>query len=72
MDDKEPIAPQPDPIPKKPRGPTCTIPEAGRYYFKKGRAASYALAKGGHIPTIRLGSRYVVPVSVLDRLVNGE
>jgi excisionase family DNA binding protein len=37
-----------------------TIEEAGRR-LGLGRAASYAHAKAGHIPTVKLGNRTLVP-----------
>jgi hypothetical protein len=63
---------QPEQPRKKPRGPTCSIPEAGWYYFGLGRAASYAAAKRGTIPVIKDGERYRAIVAKLDRMVSGE
>ena len=42
--------------------------EAGRK-LGIGRAAAYAHAKAGHIPTIRLGNRMLVPKAALKRLL---
>jgi excisionase family DNA binding protein len=36
------------------------------------RAAAYAHAKAGHIPTIRLGNRMLVPKAKLQRLIEGS
>ncbi len=45
-----------------------TVPEAGQI-LGIGRAASYAAAKRGEIPTIRIGGRIVVPTAALRRLL---
>lgn len=50
----------PDPYKK----PTITVPEAGALLGLK-RAASYAAAHRGEIPTIRIGRRLVVPTAKL-------
>ncbi len=39
-----------------------SVPDAGRY-FGLGRDSSYAAAKRGDIPTIRIGRRLVVPTA---------
>lgn len=44
-----------------------SVPEAGEL-FRLGRAASYAAAKRGDLPTIRLGRRVWVPVPALQEL----
>jgi len=46
---------------------TLPIPEAGRKYFGLGRNASYAAAKRGDIPTIRVGRLLRAPVVALER-----
>jgi len=46
---------------------TLSVPEAGRRYFGVGRNASYAAAKRGDIPTIRLGRLLRAPVAALER-----
>jgi hypothetical protein len=46
---------------------TLPVPEAGRRYFDLGRNASYAAAKRGDIPTIRMGRLLRVPVIALER-----
>jgi hypothetical protein len=53
---------QNEPTPK-----TLTVPEAGRIYFNLGRAASYAAAKKGDIPVLRIGRALRVPIVALDR-----
>jgi hypothetical protein len=45
---------------------TITIPEAGRMYFGLSRNASYAAARRGDIPTIRIGKLLRVPVRALE------
>jgi hypothetical protein len=44
------------------------IPEAGERYYGLSRAASYAAAKRGDIPVIKVGRRLVVPVGRLKQL----
>jgi hypothetical protein len=41
---------------------TLSVPEAGKRYFGIGRAAAYAAAANGTIPTIRVGGLLRVPV----------
>jgi hypothetical protein len=48
---------------------TISIPQAGRLYFGLGRNGSYAAAKRGDIPTLRVGNRYRVPVRAMDRII---
>lgn len=45
-----------------------SIEEAGRK-LGLGRAAAYAHAKAGHIPTLKLGNRTLVPKAALARLL---
>jgi len=42
----------------------------GRRYFNIGRAASYAAAANGEIPTIRVGGLLRVPVRAMERLLD--
>jgi hypothetical protein len=46
---------------------TLTIPEAGEMYFGLSRNASYAAAKRGDIPTIRIGKLLRVPIRALEQ-----
>jgi len=46
---------------------TLSVAEAGEMYFDLGRNASYAAAKRGDIPTIRVGRLLRVPVAAMDR-----
>jgi hypothetical protein len=48
---------------------TLSVPVAGREYFDLSRGASYAAAKRGFIPTIRIGGRIRVPIIVLERML---
>lgn len=48
-----------------------SVPEAAEA-LGIGRSHAYELAKRGEIPTLRLGSRLVVPVAALDRMLNGD
>jgi hypothetical protein len=48
------------------------IPHAGKKYLGLGRSASYAAAKAGIIPTIRVGARKrLVPAVELAKLLGG-
>ena len=49
---------------------TLSVPEAGKRYFGIGRAASYAAATTGDIPTIRVGGLLRVPVRAMERLLD--
>src|SRR5262245_66593830 len=51
----------------RPEPKTLSVPEAGRRYFGLGRNASYAAAKRGEIPTIRVGRLLRAPVVALER-----
>jgi hypothetical protein len=50
---------------------TLTVPAAGRIYFSLSRAASYAAASRGDLPTIRIGRALRVPVVALERMLDG-
>ena len=47
---------------------TLTVEEAA-HVLGVGRNAAYAAVRDGSIPTIRIGTRYVVPRAALDRLL---
>jgi hypothetical protein len=51
---------------------TLSVPEAGMRYFGLARNASYAAAKRGEIPTIRIGGVIRVPIIRLERMLSGE
>lgn len=51
---------------------TITVPEAGMRYFGLSRNASYAAAKRGEIPTIRIGKLYRVPVHLMEKMVGAS
>jgi hypothetical protein len=48
---------------------TIDIPTAGRVFLGIGRCASYAAAKRGEIPTIRVGRLKRVPVAAMRRML---
>ena len=48
---------------------TLSVPEAGKQYFDLAKNASYAAAKCGQIPVIKIGGRLRVPVVALERLL---
>lgn len=45
-----------------------SVPSAGQA-LGLGRNASYEAAKRGHLPTIKIGRRLVVPVEALKRML---
>jgi len=49
---------------------TMTIPEAGKQYFSLSRNGSYAAAKRGDIPTIRIGKLLRVPIRALEQMLD--
>jgi hypothetical protein len=48
---------------------TLTVPEAGRRYFDLSPATSWAAAKRGDIPTIRIGKLIRVPIVAMERML---
>jgi len=49
---------------------TISVPKAGAKYFGFGRDASYAAAKRGDLPVIRIGRRLRVSVPALERMLD--
>ena len=49
---------------------TLSVPDAGLQYFGLGRNASYAAAKRGDLPTIRLGKILRVPIRALEQMLD--
>jgi hypothetical protein len=49
---------------------TLTIPEAGKLYFGLSRNGSYAAARRGDIPVIRIGKLLRVPIRALEQQLN--
>ena len=45
---------------------TMSVPEAGKVYFNLGRNASYAAARRGEIPVIKVGGLKRVPVIAME------
>jgi hypothetical protein len=56
-------------VPNAEETPVVSVPEGGRILANLGRAASYAAAQRGELPTIRVGRRLVVPVARLRALL---
>ncbi len=50
---------------------TVTMPEAAKL-LGIGRNTAYEAARRGEIPIVRIGKRLLVPVSALDRLLDGS
>jgi hypothetical protein len=48
---------------------TLTVEEAGRRYFGMSRSRSYAAAKMGFFPTVKVGRRIYVPVIAIERML---
>jgi hypothetical protein len=48
---------------------TLDVPVAGKRYFGLSRNASYAAAKRGELPVIKIGGRLRVPVIALERML---
>jgi hypothetical protein len=49
--------------------PTATVPNVGRIVYDLCRNASYAAAKKGDIPTIKVGGKYFVPTAALRKIL---
>ena len=49
--------------------PTLPVAEAGRLLFDVGPAASYAAARNGDIPTIKIGRKLFVPTWALRKMI---
>jgi hypothetical protein len=49
--------------------PTMSVPAAGRKFFGLSRNGSYAAARRGEIPTIKIGSRVFAVVSGIERRI---
>jgi hypothetical protein len=49
---------------------TLTIPEAGMTYFGLSRNGSYAAARRGDIPTIKIGRLLRVPIRALEAILD--
>ena len=43
--------------------PSTDVPTAGREFYGLGVSASYAAARRGDIPTLRIGGKLIVPVA---------
>jgi excisionase family DNA binding protein len=59
------------PIPKSSRRMTYTVEEVAEL-LGLGRNTAYVAVRNGNIPAIKIGGRYVIPKSVIDKLLNGE
>jgi hypothetical protein len=52
--------------------PTASVPDVGRVCYGLCRNASYAAAKKGDIPTIKIGGSVLVPTSALRKQLGIE
>ena len=53
-----------------PQPMTISVPAAGRFYLGIGKDASYAAAKRGDIPVIKIGRLLRVPVAAMQRMLD--
>jgi hypothetical protein len=51
------------------RRPTMSVVEAGRTFFGLGEGASYAAARAGEIPCVRIGNRWFACVGAIERMI---
>ena len=49
---------------------TISVPDAGKRYYGLSRNGSYAAARRGEIPTIKVGRLKRVPVRALERILD--
>ena len=49
---------------------TLTIPEAGKTYFGLSRNGSYAAARRGEIPVVKIGKLLRVPTRALEAMLD--
>jgi len=56
---------------REPERKTYDVPEAGKM-AGLGKAASYAAARRGEIPTIKIGGRVFVPAQKWNAILAGE
>jgi hypothetical protein len=52
--------------------PTASVPEVGRICFGLARNASYAAAKSGQIPTVKMGGKIRAVTAPLARMLGIE
>jgi hypothetical protein len=52
--------------------PTARVPEVGRVCFGLSEKGSYDAARGGSIPTIKIGGQYFVSTTVLRQMLGLE
>lgn len=48
---------------------TMSVPQAGKVYFGLGRDASYAAAKAGQIPIIKIGGKVRAIVPAIEAML---
>lgn len=48
---------------------TIDVPSAGRLYYGLSRGGSYAAARRGEIPTIKIGRLLRVPVAAMEKMI---
>jgi hypothetical protein len=47
---------------------TCPVPVAGKRFFGMSKSGSYAAARRGHIPTIRVGGKVLANIRAIERM----
>ena len=50
---------------------TMSVPEAGYDYYELGKNGSYAAAKRGDIPTVKVGRLLRVPIEAMEKKLRG-
>jgi hypothetical protein len=63
MSKEDPTSPQAD------ETKTMSVPKAGKIFFGLGRDASYAAAKTGQIPAIKIGGKVRAVVPAIERML---
>jgi hypothetical protein len=47
---------------------TCPVPEAGKRFFGMSVSGSYAAARRGDLPTVRIGRKVLANVRAIERM----
>ena len=49
---------------------TTSVPKAGKDYLGLSRGASYAAARRGDVPVVKIGRKLRVPIAAMKRLLD--
>jgi hypothetical protein len=47
---------------------TCPVPEAGKRFFGMSKSGSYAAARRGDLPTVRVGGKVLANIPAIERM----